>query len=57
MQNFILGISVFFFASALALCVYSYSLLNMSIHILSYSINLIERLNSQYEVYRREDTE
>ncbi|MBQ3395741.1 MAG: hypothetical protein IJG55_05350 [Synergistaceae bacterium] len=59
MQFYILGTSIFFFASALALCVYSCSLLNRSIHILSYSIDLIERINrdAHVDVFRKEGTE
>ena len=59
MQFYILGISVFFFSTALALCCYSGCLLNRSIHILRYSIRLIERAEqeTQVDVFRKEGSE
>ena len=63
MQNIILGASVFFFASALALNIYSCNQLKRAMHVLRYSIHLIEQIEqieqieAHVEIYRREGTE
>lgn len=44
MQFYFLGASVFFFASALALYAYSAYLLGRAIHILKYSLSLLDDL-------------
>ena len=59
MQNYILGAAIFFFAASLALNVYSFSLLNRSIEVMRFALNLIDKLNHENErsVLRREGTD
>ena len=49
MQNYILGAATFFFAASIALNVYSFSLLNRSIDIMRFSLNLIDKLNREVD--------
>ena len=59
MHNYILGAAIFFFAASIALNVYSVSLLNRSIDIMRFALNLIDKLNHDAEssVLRREGTD
>ena len=59
MQNYILGAAIFFFAASIALNVYSFSLLNRSIDIMRFSLNLIDKLNhkAEFSALRKEGTD
>ena len=57
MQFYVLGASIFFFGASIALYFHSYSLLNRAIYTLRYTLQLVERLDTHEEMYRKEGTE
>ena len=59
MQNYILGAAIFFFAASIALNVYSVSILNRSIDIMRFALNLFDKLNHDTDcnVLRREGSD
>ena len=56
MDHFILGASIFFFATSIALNAYSCKLLNRSINLLRFALHVMDNQKSVDEHYRKEGT-
>ena len=57
MDKFMLGASIFFFATSVAINAYSCKLLNRSIDLLRFALHVMDNQKSVDEHYRREGTD